>query len=73
LRVASLGTTDLQQQKRIWVDLQKQLWRDVPFKTSTLVQRSCAGERDGRVSAQKTAKSWRAERATSHLTIIVKV
>ena len=31
LRAAWLGTTDLEQQKRICVDLQKQLWEDVPF------------------------------------------
>jgi peptide/nickel transport system substrate-binding protein len=31
LRAAWLGTTDLEQQKRICVDLQKQLWKDVPF------------------------------------------
>jgi peptide/nickel transport system substrate-binding protein len=31
LRAAWLDTTDLEQQKRICVDLQKQLWEDVPF------------------------------------------
>ena len=31
LRAAWLDTTDLEQQKRICVDLQKQLWTDVPF------------------------------------------
>jgi peptide/nickel transport system substrate-binding protein len=31
LRTAWLDTTDLEQQKRICVDLQKQLWEDVPF------------------------------------------
>ena len=31
LRAAWLATADLEQQKRICVDLQKQLWEDVPF------------------------------------------
>jgi hypothetical protein len=31
LRAAWLDTADLEQQKRICVDLQKQLWEDVPF------------------------------------------
>ena len=31
LRAAWLDTADLEQQKRICVDLQKQLWTDVPF------------------------------------------
>jgi hypothetical protein len=31
LRAAWLGTTDLEQQKRTCVDLQKQLWEDVPL------------------------------------------
>jgi ABC-type transport system substrate-binding protein len=31
LRAAWLDTADLEQQKRICVDLQKQLWKDVPF------------------------------------------
>ena len=31
MRAAWLDTTDLEQQKRICVDLQKQLWEDVPF------------------------------------------
>jgi peptide/nickel transport system substrate-binding protein len=31
LRAAWLDTNDLEQQKRICVDLQKQLWEDVPF------------------------------------------
>jgi peptide/nickel transport system substrate-binding protein len=31
LRAAWLDTTDLKQQKWICVDLQKQLWEDVPF------------------------------------------
>jgi peptide/nickel transport system substrate-binding protein len=31
LRAAWLGTADLDQQKRICVDLQRQLWEDVPF------------------------------------------
>ena len=31
LRAVWLDTTDLEQQKRICVDLQKQLWEDVPF------------------------------------------
>ena len=31
LRAAWLDTADLEQQKRICIDLQKQLWEDVPF------------------------------------------
>ncbi len=31
LRAAWLGTGDVEQQKRICIDLQKQLWEDVPF------------------------------------------
>ena len=31
LRAAWLATADLEQQKRICADLQKQLWEDVPF------------------------------------------
>jgi ABC-type transport system substrate-binding protein len=31
LRAAWLETVDLEQQKRICADLQKQLWQDVPF------------------------------------------